>query len=288
MSEAIKIHGKSFLWAQIECGDTWLPKKFWRKDYGCQLHFSVTSMYIVDTSHIVYRWLISHSESINPRSIELKFFNAQPRNSFLPRANHKVVWSHEDNAQDQDVVKDFKATEHLEDGFERPEISPRQLIQARGWVTHPLTSSLLNGNDIKAIDVTWTSSGARVVGYNEMEDTWPWEMQQILSLFREFQRPHTVNLRLPVSKDDLTTVRRFVDVANPSTSLPPIDYGLHSYSDPSKEQLELLMMHEKNIKVKLRVRRREDQHPPSKFKSVSLLFAHVWMRTTDKLPAVGT
>ena len=223
-------------------------------------------MYIVDTGHTVYRWLTSQSESINPRSIELTFFNAQPDNNFLPQAIHKVVWSYEGNSKDQDVVKDFKTTEQIEDGFERPEISPSQLLHANERVTHPFVSSLLNGNDIEAIEVTWTSSGARVIGYNEMKDTWPWEMQQILSLFREFQRPHTINLRLPIAKDDSTTVRRFIDVANPSIPLLRIDYGLHSYSEPSKKQLELLMMHEKNTKLKLKKRRREDPHPPSRVK----------------------
>ena len=266
MSEAIKIHGKNCLWAQIECGDTWMPKKFWWKHYGCQLQFSVTSMYVVDTSYTVYRWLTSQSESINPRSIELTFVNAQPDNSFLPQAIHKVVWSYEGNSRDQDVVKGFKVTEHIEDGFERPRLSHSQLIHANERITHPLMSSLLNGNDIEAIDVTWTSSGARVVGYNEMEYTWPWEMQQILSRFKEFQRPHTINLRLPIAKDDLTTVRRFIDVANPSTPLLRIDYSLHSYTEPSKKQLELLMMHEKNTKLKLKARRREDPHPPSRVK----------------------
>ena len=261
MPEAIKIHGKNLLWAQIECDDTWMPRKFWWKTYGYQLHFSVTSMWFVHTSNTFFRGLMRHVESINPRSIELKLFDAYCSH---PQVVHKVVWSYEGNCQDQDIVKDFKTTEHLEDGFERPELSPSQSIHAYGRVTHPLISSLLNGNDIEAIDMTWTSSGARVVGCDETEDTWPWEMQQILSFFRRLQRPHTINLCLPVSKDDLTTVRRFVDVANPSTSLLSIDYGLHSYSNPSTEQLELLMMHEKHVKLKLKARRREDQCPPSK------------------------
>lgn len=160
----------------------------------------------------------------------------------------------------------------LKEGFERPKLSASELAQINGRPTDPKVSSLLNGDDIEAIDVTWTSSGATVVGFDDWKEN-PLVrgclQKQLWIGCRQLRQSHTISLRLPVERGDLVTVRRFVDAANPSTPLESIGYGEHSYSLPSKQQLILRSRHEKATKAKLKGQRRGNLKSPSEITYVT-------------------